>query len=224
MIVWPIQGQDPKKHWPVRRSREFAALRGGGTRHHAGVDLTAKYGDVVVATEDGRLVAKQSFNGPKAVALLLETDSGRVILYGEIAPNSWRSFGLSIGSRVVAGQPVGWVGINPGGSQMLHFELYRKGTRSNKRWMVGDAPPSALIDPTQYLDAAAGSTAVVPSPTSPVPRPVPQPPVTPPPQLPTPPAIFPVPHDRYPESENVSGLVLGIALVIAAVFISEGPK
>jgi Peptidase family M23 len=145
--VWPLPDVTLRR-WT------FGASRGGGSRRHAGVDLYARRGSVVLAPEAGEIVATQRFNGPNAVALLIQTDTGPVILLGEVEPRSWQQFGLSRGSRVDAGQPVATVGINPGGSQMLHLEMYRDGTRKNHRWYAGQEAPDELLDPTGYLQSA----------------------------------------------------------------------
>jgi len=147
--VWPLPAV-------TRRRWTFGAPRGGGAlaRRHAGVDLYAPRGSVVLAPEAGKIVAIQPFNGPKAVAMLIQTDTGPVILLGEIEPNSWDEFGLSRGSRVRAGQEVARVGINPGGSQMLHFEMYRQGTTRNHSWPSINPPPGQLLNPERYLKTA----------------------------------------------------------------------
>ncbi len=148
----------PSPIWPLpdvtRRRWTFGAGRAKGKRRHAGVDLYAPAGSVVLAPESGTIVATQRFNGPRAHAVLLQTDTGPVILLGEVFPGSWNDFGLSIGSRVDAGDPVARVGINPGGSQMLHYEMYTDGTRRNARWYTGNPPPDNLLDPTNYLQRA----------------------------------------------------------------------
>lgn len=145
--VWPLPDVT-RKRWT------FGADRAKGVRHHAGVDLYAPRGSVVLAPESGRLIARQAFVGPNSVALLMQTDTGLTLLFGEVEPESWLRMGLQIGSPVKAGQPIATVGINPGGSQMLHFEAYREGTRRNHRWYQGQQPPSELLNPTQYLKTA----------------------------------------------------------------------
>lgn len=162
--VWPLQNNfdrlvpEKKVYW---HGRAFGVDRGTGSgKYHAGIDLAAKWGDPVLATEDGTIVATQGWDGPNAKALLLETDSGVVALYGAIAPNSWKKFGLGVGSRVQRGQPIAFVGEYPHGSQMLHFELYTQGTRKNERYFIGREPPPNLLDPTNYLKRAAGIAVV----------------------------------------------------------------
>lgn len=144
--------------WPLpdvtRRRWTFGAPRSNGRRQHAGVDLYAPRGSVVLAPESGRIIGSQRFLGPNAVALLMQTDSGPVILFGEIEPQSWTEFGLSTGSMVERGAPVARIGIAPKGGQMLHYEMYTRGTRQNARWTAGQAPPSNLLNPTQYLQSA----------------------------------------------------------------------
>ena len=146
--VWPLP-KVTRKRWT------FGASRAKGKRRHAGVDLYARRGSIVLAPEAGTVVATQRFNGPKAHALLIQLDSGPVVLLGEIEPGSWTSRGVSIGSRVRAGQPIATVGINPFGSQMLHFEMYTAGTLKNQRWYTGKQPPAELLNPTQYLKSAS---------------------------------------------------------------------
>lgn len=149
---WPLTHRGEV---PTSGGRAFGARRSDGARHHAGIDLAAIVGDEVLATEDGRVVATQPFNGPRAHAILVEMDSGVVVLYGEVEPHSWGDFGIGIGSRVVRGQKIARVGVNPGGSSMLHFELYHRGTRMNERWLAGHPMPANLIDPTGYLVLAS---------------------------------------------------------------------
>lgn len=159
--LWPLAGGGRKR---VARygGLAFGASRGGDTpHHHVGIDILAPRGTVVVAPEAGTLVTSQRFNGPNAHALVFQTDSGPVILFGEVEPRSWSDYGLSMGSRVEAGAPVAKVGINPRGSQMLHYEMYTHGTRSNRQWKSGP-PPKELLNPANYLIQAAGSSPVDP--------------------------------------------------------------
>ena len=164
--VWPL---DDAPAWPPRASRRFGVSRGDGERHHTGIDLGALEGTVVRAMEPGTVVATLRFNGPHAHAILIEHDSGLVVLYGEIWPGSWKQWGLSLGSRVKAGDPIGTVGINPNGSTMLHLETYRPGTRRNYPWYRGQPAPKALLDPTRYLERAARGQSLWPSPITPQP-------------------------------------------------------
>lgn len=145
--VWPLPDVT-RKRWT------FGASRASGSRRHAGVDLYAPRGSVVLSPESGMVVAAQRFNGPHAYALLIALDSGPVVLLGEVEPHSWNEFESGPGARVEAGQPVARVGINPGGSQMLHLEMYTSGTTRNQRWYTGSLPPVALLNPTQYLKSA----------------------------------------------------------------------
>lgn len=151
--VWPVSGVRKVVH--THGGKSFGASRAAGQRYHAGIDILAPKGATVVATDDGTLVAAQPFNGPKAHALLLQTDFGPVVLYGEVLPESWSDYGLKLGDRVSKGQPIAKIGVNPGGSTMLHFEMYRAGTRSNQRWYPNMPPPPSLYDPTDYLAKAA---------------------------------------------------------------------
>ncbi len=154
--------------WPIAHGPDPRVATGGGkaigaprpnNRRHAGVDIIARAGLTVVATEDGRVVATNAWAGPNAKSLLLETDSGLVVNYGAVAPGSWHDFGVGVGTKVRAGHPIARIGRYPGGDTMLHFELYTAGTRKNARWKDGRNPPDNLLDPTEYLQRA--STRVV---------------------------------------------------------------
>lgn len=129
-------------------ARRFGASR--DSRYHAGIDLYANVGDAVVAMEAGTVVALRTFYHG-SWALFLCTDSGITLNYGEVAKGSWKNFGVGVGSRVVAGQPLARVALMSGGSHMLHFETYRGCVKRNWPWYKSKGPPSALINPTKYL-------------------------------------------------------------------------
>jgi murein DD-endopeptidase MepM/ murein hydrolase activator NlpD len=174
---------DPAPAWPlphdarprsIRASRRFGASRvdrkTGLPRYHAAIDLGSAHGHPVVAPEAGVVAKLQTFLGPENHALLLQTDTGPVLLLGELDPTSWR---VAEGERVVKGQ---WVG-NVGTTNLLHFGAFTKGTRATSQWFVGDPPPPSLLDPTAYVDAMLATPA--PSPTPPAPMPAPSPSPTP---------------------------------------------
>lgn len=164
--VWPLRSSHSKRHVVSYRatdnsivgnkSRRFMARRRRGTRYHVGIDLYAELGDPVVACENGIITNFHPFLGDTK-ALVVE--HGRLAInYGEVATDSLRRTGLRVGAPVHAGQIIGYVGLLPGGSHMLHFETYTSGTRSNQRWYKGKSRPSRILNPTKYLLAlTAGS-------------------------------------------------------------------
>lgn len=171
--VWPIASssnprayqvayRDANGHRYGNAARAFRAMRSEGRRYHSGIDLYADGGDVVVAPEDGTIVADQNFLNtiPGEDAMLIQGDSGTTILLGEIVAESMTTeFGLREGDRVSAGQPVARIATTSHGSHMLHFETYAEGAQRNRRWMVGGYPHPSLRDPTAYLlRARAGAT------------------------------------------------------------------
>lgn len=131
-----------------RPGRRFLADRADG-RYHVGIDLWAEAGDVIVACEDGEIVNHYHFYN-NVYALFEQCNSGLVINYGEVKPDSWREFGVQKGARVKAGQPIARVGQMTN-SAMCHFEMYVKGTTVNHRYYKGGTPPKELLNPTQYL-------------------------------------------------------------------------
>lgn len=157
--IWPIYKTSNIKWDVVSYKMTNGEIVGNGARrfgtsredrYHVGIDLYCNYNDVCVATEDGVVVSIQGFlNLTKA--LLLQTNAGPVILYGEIKNESWEEFGISEGKKVKRGQPICRIGKNQAGTSMLHLETYRKGTLKNFPWYVGKNPPPEILDPTKYL-------------------------------------------------------------------------
>jgi murein DD-endopeptidase MepM/ murein hydrolase activator NlpD len=158
--VWPIAAsssaprkyevpyKDTSGHWHGNAARAFKASR--DSRFHAGVDLYANGNDVLVAPEDGVVVARQTFlHGTGAI--LIQLDSGIVVLLGETKMGGAEEFGVGVGTRVRAGQPVTRVGVTTNGSHMLHLETYRQGTTKNYPWYKDKPLPSRLLDPTNWL-------------------------------------------------------------------------
>jgi hypothetical protein len=147
---WPVRTNHPNGRIVSFRSQEgdifgngprrFCASRSEGARFHVGVDLYGVHGDIIVATEPGRLVNHYHFyHGTHA--LFVQCDSGLVINYGEVAADSWQEFGLDNGSPVAAGQPIARVG-KMYSSSMCHFETLSR--RLEARWIVGSdsVPPT----------------------------------------------------------------------------------
>lgn len=170
--AWPIQSSTNSRQFQVsytdingkkhgRSSRAFKATRGKGSRNHAGIDLFANAGDVIVSPESGVIVADQNFLNtiPGEDAMLIQGDSGTTILLGEIVAESMTTeFGLKEGSRVERGQPVAIVALTKNGSHMLHFETYTEGSTRNRKWRRGKVPHESLRDPTPYLLRARATT------------------------------------------------------------------
>ena len=155
---WPVITSHPRgrevayqmenRKYVGSRGRRFLASRSDGKRFHAGVDLWANHHDPVVACEDG--VIRNFYHFYRGTYCLIVEHQDLVINYGEIAKDSMKKMGLKIGSSVKAGQQIGSVG-KMFYSSMLHFETYRSGTKSNKRYKVGRKPPPDLLNPTNYL-------------------------------------------------------------------------
>lgn len=155
--VWPIVTNHSKKFEVCYRalngdyfgnsSRYFMSKRSGG-RYHSGVDLYGNPGDPILAMEDGVITNHYHFYHG-TYALFVQCDSGLVINYSEVKNESWKEFGLSIGSRVRRGQPIARVGLMTGGSHMCHFETYMPPTDKNKKYFGGE--PGPILNPTYYL-------------------------------------------------------------------------
>jgi hypothetical protein len=130
--------------------RQFLANRQNGARHHVGLDVYCKEGDVVLACADGRIVAFFKFyttsSGELSFALLIE-HAGVVINYGEVRRSAPQEFGWAVGDVVRAGQRIARVSS----TAMIHFETYVPGTRRSFSWMKSAARPASLLNPTKLL-------------------------------------------------------------------------
>jgi hypothetical protein len=151
--------------------RAFATKRADddGQRKHAGVDLFANEGDIVVAPEDGRVLEILPFNAGTWAVYVRSILDDRVVNLGEVEKLSWREFGVKPGQAVHVGQPLARIGVQTKGSTMLHFETYgvdgiddetviaaiRAGELS---WPADASAPKWLLDPTAYLLTAAKRT------------------------------------------------------------------
>ncbi|MGE3873129.1 MAG: M23 family metallopeptidase [Parvibaculaceae bacterium] len=162
---WPVVSKNPQRlvvsyetvfeRLVGKFDRRFLAKRqfrkdGTFERYHVGIDLFARRRDVVRACEDGVIVAFYPFyrskTGQMTYALLVET-ADFVINYGQVRGDSRAKFKWRVGDKVAAGREIARIG-DPG---MLHFEMYRKGTRRNRHYYPGEPRPRALLNPTKYL-------------------------------------------------------------------------
>jgi len=136
---------------------------------HSGVDLYCEVGTEVYSCEDGEVVDKGIFTGPKVNMpwwnethyITIKGKSG-YILYGEISllnnlnKNDKVKRGDIIGS-VVAVLPEDKIRKDIVGhkNSMLHLELYNKNPYIDsiiyKGWKLGEKRPKILLDPTIYL-------------------------------------------------------------------------
>jgi murein DD-endopeptidase MepM/ murein hydrolase activator NlpD len=155
----PVQG-------PCTYTDTWGAPRSGGRRHE-GVDVIAKSGQYVYAVANGRL-SKQAADRPGSLsgnAWWLTTSDGTYYFYAHL---SGFAPGLKVGSQVVAGQIIGYIGMTGNaGAPHLHFEIHPGGGSA-----VNPTPSVRAVD-------ACRTTAPLPQPgetpptTTPSPGPVP---------------------------------------------------
>src|SRR5215210_8628364 len=130
-IVFPVLGS-------ATYSDDFGAPRSGGG--HQGVDIMAAKRSLALAAEAGR-VAFWTHSAPAGCMLYLHGQSGTDYYYihlnndltrrndnrGKCVAGTAYARGLKDGGKVVAGQPVGYVGDSgdaDGARAHLHFELH----------------------------------------------------------------------------------------------------
>jgi len=152
-IVFPVEG-------PVLFDDGFGRCRDGCSRRHAGFDLHADRLQRLLATTSGTIVAvvDEPVNNAGNY-LILEGDDGIEYWYLHVNndtpgtddglnPPEWRfAPGLEVGSRVIAGEFVGYLGDSGNAETTaphLHFEM-----------RIPPGPPDGLAD----LDAPPSDTA-----------------------------------------------------------------
>ena len=118
-----ITGSDPvERVCPVAGRHTFENGWGDGRyggRAHKGIDLEAEFGTPIVAVEDGVVVQAGWHWAGGIQAYLLGDATGDVTYYAHM---SWWAPGIGVGSRVAAGDLLGWVGVSGNAeSPHLHF-------------------------------------------------------------------------------------------------------
>jgi murein DD-endopeptidase MepM/ murein hydrolase activator NlpD len=134
IAVFPIQG-------PCSFENTWHAPRGGG-RLHLGVDIIAKEGNLEYAVADGTITKIYTVGTDKLAGngIRLTTADGTYFFYGHM---SRIADGITVGTKVKAGQVVGYNGkTGATNTPHLHFEVHPGG---------GDA-----IDPTSIVAAVNG--------------------------------------------------------------------
>ena len=165
--VFPVQG-------PCGFVDSWGAPRGGG-RKHQGVDIIASAGRYLYAVVDGTLT-RQAFEHPGSLSgngWWLTAANGDYFFYAHL---SAFAPGLQVGSHVVAGQILGWVGSTGDASgPHLHFEVHPNGGPAINPYPTAKAvdacrttkplPQPDGVFPTQ--PAAGSPTTTVPGATAP---------------------------------------------------------
>jgi hypothetical protein len=137
-IIFPVLGQ-------ATYSDDFGEPRAGGA--HKGIDIVAPKRSLALAAEAGK-VEFWATSASAGCMLYLHGASGTTYYYihpkndnrGKCAAGTSYAKGLKNGAKVVAGQPIGYVGDSGdanGGNAHLHFELHPGG--------------KSAVDPYQWL-------------------------------------------------------------------------
>ncbi len=156
---------DARTFWPVRPYRGtisgFGASRpslDGVSRQHAGVDVGANIGDLVIAMGDG--VVLWPVSGFRIGADLQAVAIAHIdadYIYAEIYVDPKY---MVPGTKVSAGAVVGKVGRNSEGRGMLHLEAWEKGfcPKGFTPWLAGVRPPG-LLDVWEKIKGLAPASA-----------------------------------------------------------------
>jgi len=140
LAAFPVQG-------PCSFENTWHAPRGGG-RLHLGVDIIAKEGNLIYAVADGTITKVYSTATDKLAGngVRLTTADGTYFFYGHFKSVAE---GISVGTKVKAGQVIGYNGKTGGtNTPHLHFEVHPQG---------GEA-----IDPTAIVAAVDSCNVTAP--------------------------------------------------------------
>ncbi len=133
LAQFPVQGR-------CTFTDTYGAPRSGG-RVHEGVDLIAKSGQYVYAVEDG-VLTKQFLDSPGSLSgngWRLTMPDGTYFFYAHL---SGFAAGLTVGTKVLTGQIIGYVGMTgDAGTPHLHFEIHPGGGAS-----INPTPSVKAID------------------------------------------------------------------------------
>jgi len=159
-IVFPVAGE-------VEFVNSWGAARSGG-RSHKGTDIMADKLVPVVATADGVIDWIHDGIRKRCCALGILHDDGWESWYIHMNNDtpgtddgraSGFAPGIERGTRVVAGQIIGWVGDSgnaEGTEPHIHFELHRPGgTPVNPYQALDDATPADLLASEQSIAEVA---------------------------------------------------------------------
>jgi murein DD-endopeptidase MepM/ murein hydrolase activator NlpD len=155
---FPLPGGDVGTRGKVSAVQAFGAPRDGGTRPHAGLDMTHHSGSLnaaVSAYKTGKVIAavNNGYNG------YVEIDHGEGLLtrYVHITPS------VRVGQTVYGGQQIG--NLFPAGQDThLHFEIYRNGSAADPLPILGSVKNriTSPLDTTrakQHHDSTAATPA-----------------------------------------------------------------
>lgn len=118
--LWPVAGRITASFG--ERQDPFS----GEGEFHAGIDISAPFGDAVRATSDGLVETAETVNG-YGREIVLDHGYGFETLYGHLA-----SFAVSAGERVSRGQVIGYVGLSGRSTgPHLHYEVRINNTPVN---------------------------------------------------------------------------------------------
>ncbi len=129
---------------------------GSGTEIHGGDDIAAPQGTKILAAKAGKVITNQFMASGYGYYVIIDHGDGWYTLYGHMVRQST----LGVGTKVEAGQVIGYVGTTGRSTgNHLHFEV-RYGTTGGF-WSASKKEPMVLIDkstiPSQlYANSDAG--------------------------------------------------------------------
>ena len=149
---WPVITSN--KSVPKTGPTSFHASREHGKRYHAGIDLYAMPGDIIVAGSDG--IFLNYVAGYVGLDAMLVQHGNINVLYGEFVAIK----GFKSGDKITAGQKLGIMANSKGKSpdavlsSMLHLETWDSSVKFDmfQPWKTSAKMPTGLLDPTRFLE------------------------------------------------------------------------
>jgi len=148
--VWPLPSIEPSYSATSLGYKRPFTCTDDCVRWHAGMDLTGvRAGDEVLACEDCEVIRTGLWSHNTTFVFVRNATS--MALYGGVTKSS----APKKGALIKAGQSIGKMGE---GYEGLHFELYEldPDRTGNSRWYIDAEPPDGLMNPVNYIQAAAG--------------------------------------------------------------------
>lgn len=117
----------PNFIWPVVHDRigeGFGVWRPDTNSYHRGIDIFPGEGSIIVAAHDGVVTKVEEGGGSYGYMVEIYDNYQYTTVYAHMIAGSFAQYGISVGTQIKQGQPIGLVG-NTGRSTgpHLHFEV-----------------------------------------------------------------------------------------------------
>lgn len=151
-----LEGCPPKfAAWSFGGGRPFNCSHADCVRWHAGIDVVCNGTPAVLTPELCTIEAVDRNWSIGSKAVFARTATGLYLVFGGTIRGSGDEWNVKEGDEIPQGKPIGRVHDRYG---MIHFETYKDDPAriSNSRWYIHEPPPEGILNPTNYIQRAAG--------------------------------------------------------------------